>query len=126
VYPEHANVVILTTYDIAKSTCCTAFRHTYGATIAEDRSQGNKILLQGQSEVNTESALRDLLHSTNKLVKKVIEHAPTKRLAVKTIGRDDAIAKDHRKETRSHAGKSERSSKKKARKRSHTSLSDLD
>jgi hypothetical protein len=70
--------------------------------------------------------LRNLLHLTNKLVKKVIKHAPIEILAVKIFSQDDGIAEDHGKKTRKHGGTSESAAKKKERKRSHTSLRDLD
>jgi hypothetical protein len=85
VHPEHAKVVILTIHHPIDVDVLEADDFVYGAVIAEDRSQGNRIFLRALSQYNIETALRDLLSLTNDLVKDVIKDIPIKGLGVKGL-----------------------------------------
>jgi hypothetical protein len=84
-HPEHAKVVILTIHHPIDVDVLEADDFIYGAVIAEDRSQGNRIFLRALSQYNIETALRDLLSLTNDLVKEVIKDIPVKGLEVKGL-----------------------------------------
>jgi hypothetical protein len=85
VHPEHANVVILTVHHPIDVDVLEADDFVYGAAVAEDRSQGNRIFLRALSQYNIETALRNLLSLTNDLVKDVIKDTPLKGLEVKGL-----------------------------------------
>jgi hypothetical protein len=88
VHPEHAKVVILTIHHPIDVEVLEADDFVYGAVIAEERSQGNRIFLRALSQYNIETALRDLLSLTNDLVKDVIMDIPIKGLGVKAVNQD--------------------------------------
>jgi hypothetical protein len=91
-HPGHAKVVILTTHHPIDVDILEADGFVYGAVIAEDRSQGNRIFLRALSQYNIETALRDLLSLTNDLVKEVIKDTPVKSVEVKAVNQDFASA----------------------------------
>jgi hypothetical protein len=92
VHPEHAKVVILTIHHPIDVEVLEADDFVYGAVIAEDRNQGNRIFLRALSQYNIETALRDLLSLTNDLVKEVIKDISIKGLEVKPVNQDFASA----------------------------------
>jgi hypothetical protein len=56
VHPEHAKVVILTVHHPIDVEILEADDFVYGAVIAEDRNQGNRIFLRALSQYNIETA----------------------------------------------------------------------